>query len=61
MENSAIKASRKFSKKWRISNFLGKEIREKTILGKMLCTKALVVRITYVFVMLYWVRVGRGY
>lgn len=45
MENSAIEASRKISKKLkkrRSSNFPGKEIRGKTILAKMLSAEALV-------------------
>ena len=60
MENSAIKASRKVSEKWRINSLPGKEIREKKVLGKILYAKALVVRVTCVFAVLYGVTVGSG-
>lgn len=60
MENSAIKPSRKVSERWRISNFPGKEVREKKVLGKILYAEALVVRVICVFAVLYGVTVGRG-
>lgn len=54
-----LKASRKLSNKWRVSNFPGKETRMKMILNRMFGTEVLTRQNDLPFARFYWLREGK--
>lgn len=54
-----LKASRKLSNKWRVSNFPGKETRMKMILNRMFGTEVLTRQNDIPFARFYWLREGK--